>query len=131
MRSAVLLACLVPILMGCQTSAPSYNDPAVIERCTAASGFTARAAAARAAGETGRISATPEEVAAVNACAAGQRSTTAAAVPQSSTRTVTAAGMTETYTYGTAPATPARPTATGQRRCNVLVGGAAYGCLKP
>ncbi|MDP3261848.1 MAG: hypothetical protein U1E06_14550 [Tabrizicola sp.] len=140
MRSALLVTCLVPIPMGCQTSAPpSLNDPDVIARCTAESGFTARAAAARAAGATGRISSTPEELAAINACAAGQSTTTLQSVggmPQSTTRKVTATGTTETYIYGSPPAatpasTPVSTGTTGGRYCNVLTGGAGYGCLKP
>ncbi|WP_431300826.1 hypothetical protein [Tabrizicola sp. BL-A-41-H6] len=139
MRSALFLICLLPVLMGCQSSAPaSVNDPDVIVRCTAESGFTARAAAARAAGATGRISSTPEELAAINACAGGQSTTLqpVGGVPQSTTRKVTATGTTETYIYGSPPAataasTPVRTGSTGGRYCNVLMGGAGYGCLKP
>jgi hypothetical protein len=140
MRSTLLLACVVPILTGCQTNAPpSFNDPDVIAQCAAESGFTARADAARAAGATGRISSTPEELAAINACAGGKRSTAlqpVGGVPQSTTREVTATGTTETYTYGTpraakAASTPARQGGTGGRYCNPLTGGTGYGCARP
>lgn len=139
MRYPVLLACFAPILMACQTSAPpSFSDPMKMEQCAAESGFTARAAAARAAGATGRISSTPEELAAINACAGGGRSTQlqpVAGVPQAVEREVTATGTRETYTYGTPPSSkatpvPERSAGTRPRYCNPLTGGAGYGCAK-
>jgi hypothetical protein len=138
MRSLLLLTCLVPFLMGCQTDAPqSFNDPGVIERCAAESGFTARADAARAAGATGRISSTPEELAAINACAGGKSSTSlqpVGGVPQSTSREVTATGTTETYTYSTPPSSAAasKPARSGRgRNCNPLTGATGYGCTTP
>jgi hypothetical protein len=73
------------------TPPPSDPDPGLVERCTAQSGFTARAAAARANGVTGRFDSTPEELAAINACvgAAGNARPTQSAAPQQTASTVT------------------------------------------
>jgi hypothetical protein len=139
MRSSLSLACAGSPLMACQTTpTPSFNDPAVIERCAAQSGFTARSNAARAAGATGRIQSTPDELAAINACAGGAGTAQlkpVAGVPQSTSREVTATGVSKTYTYGTPPATGAATTTKrGQRidytNCtNPLTGGSGYRCV--
>ncbi len=54
-------------LAACQTSS-SAGNPALVRSCTAASGFPARAEAAKAAGAEGEVLATEQELASVNAC---------------------------------------------------------------
>ncbi len=76
------------------TPAPSGPAPGLVERCTAQSGFTARAAAARANGATGRFDTTPEERAAINACvgAGGNARPAQSAAPQQTASAVTGGG---------------------------------------
>lgn len=72
LRSAIAAVLLATALSGCQSSTPQpVTDAGLVTRCTEQSGFTARAAALRASGTTGRIDTTPEELAAVNACVNG------------------------------------------------------------
>ena len=108
------------VLAGCAsiTSAPTGPDPATVERCSAQSGFTARAAEARANGVTGRFDTTAEELAAINACTNGGASPAqvgasapvtprlpdVAGVPQTIEAIVTGpTTTTQTFTYGTPP----------------------------
>lgn len=58
-------------LAACQTTG-SAGNPALVKSCTAASGYTARAQAAKAAGAEGDIQATQAELASVNACVSRQ-----------------------------------------------------------
>lgn len=68
-RLTVLAAFVV--LAACQTTG-STGNPALVKSCTAASGYTARAQAAKSAGAEGDIQATQAELASVNACVSGQ-----------------------------------------------------------
>jgi hypothetical protein len=59
-----------------------------------------------------------------------------AGVPQSVSTVQTGTGRTDTFTYGTPPATttPSSPRSSGNGRnavCNPLSGGAGYGCIRP
>ncbi|MES2665913.1 MAG: hypothetical protein V4712_07415 [Pseudomonadota bacterium] len=65
-RRLIALAVFV-VLAACQTTG-SAGNPALVKSCTAASGYTARAQAARDAGAEGDIQATQAELASVNAC---------------------------------------------------------------
>jgi hypothetical protein len=143
MRSMLTLICAAPILMACQSGGPSpVRDFAAMEQCTVESGFTARADAARAAGATGKIFTSPEELAAINACVAGVTGASTrqgTGLPQTSvSREVTGTRVTETRTYGTPPGTT--PSASGSkngqsgallrpRQCNLqMTGGTGYTC---
>lgn len=68
-----LVLVVLAALAGCVGITPASNS-AVDLQCIEQSGFNARAAAARATGQTGKIGATAEEIAATNACMKGAKS---------------------------------------------------------
>lgn len=115
MRGVALL--LLPIMAACVDSG-GVSQPSVtlVEQCSAESGFTARAAAARASGVLGDIPGTPKELAAINAC-------------------VKAKSLGQGGSGGAANArVPVKPAATpvptAQRACrNTMVGGDGYACM--
>lgn len=69
-----LVLAMVAVLSACGIAPPGPSAKAVAQ-CSAQAGFTQRSDAARAQGQTGRIDATPEEVAAINSCLAGAAAT--------------------------------------------------------
>jgi hypothetical protein len=152
-RSFVMLGFIASALMACQSHAPAFvNDPNLAQRCADQSGFTARIAAERASGATGRLDATPEELAAINACVGGdalqqkpqpaqspvtaapaQQLRDVAGVPQRIETTTNGTATTQTYTYGTPPAiaAPVVPAsgAAPTRQCRLqMTGGTGYSC---
>lgn len=143
MRSMLSLICVAPMLMGCQNGGPSpLRDFAAIEQCTVESGFTARADTARAAGASGKIFTSPEELAAINACVAGVTGASprqSTSLPQTSiAREVMGTQVTETVTFGTPPATTRSASGSTNaqsgallrpRPCNLqMTGGTGYTC---
>lgn len=95
--------------------------------CSEKTGFTARANAARAAGQGGNIHATPAELAAINECAglpAGTNTSAESAVY----RTAAPALPTPASALISAAPTSAAPTPSAQVCTQQMVGGTSYAC---
>ncbi|OYX43854.1 MAG: hypothetical protein B7Z02_07820 [Rhodobacterales bacterium 32-67-9] len=104
LRGPVLCVAATAVLAGCSAGAGVGHRS--VKDCSDRVGFNQRAAAARAAGVTGNIHATPEELAAINACVAGGRGTAAAPV---SARTPVVAVSTPSSTLARPVPTVAKP----------------------
>lgn len=118
---------LVSALLALSACVSGQNAPGTGKRsfgaCSEKTGFTARANAARAAGQGGNIHATPAELAAINECAglpAGTNMSAESAVYQS------AAPIPAVTTSAALP--PTVPAASAQICAQQMVGGTSYAC---
>jgi len=118
---------LVSALLALSACVSGQNAPGTGKRsfgaCSEKTGFTARASAARAAGQGGNIHATPAELAAINECAglpAGTNMSAESAVYQS------AAPIPAVTTSAALP--PTVPAASAQICAQQMVVGTSYAC---
>jgi hypothetical protein len=118
---------LVSALLALSACVSGQNAPGTGKRsfgaCSEKTGFTARASAARAAGQGGNIHATPAELAAINECAglpAGTNMSAESAVYQP------AAPIPAVPTSAALP--PTVPAASAQICAQQMVGGTSYAC---